>query len=281
MKRFNKEEWVWFLLLAGWSLYLLYLLTKGEIVSFINPKRIPLMWGTLLGMMLLTFYQSTKLFTIPSRNTQLHSYIPMGIVLVCGIFVLTTKESDRLPSLQAQKSLTIASKKENSKFLNEAVENNTAIKSEAIANLTVPDNENAADIPPDREQDVQVMASDEIVLDNENYTKIITDIEQNPEEYIGKKIRLEGFVYRDPQFNSDDFVIARMFMLCCAADAQITGLMATWDKSDRLEDEQWLRVQGILKTKEYEIDGQKNLIPIIQIETANKLPTPDNQYVYY
>jgi len=271
MKRFNKEKWVGFLLLAGWSLYLLYLLTEGEIISFIHPKRIPLMWGALLGMVILTFYQSTKLFTIPSRKTQLYSYMPLGLVLMCGIFLLTTNESDRLPSRQTQKPLTILSKE------------NNAIKPEVIADEVIPNDRNINQGEPNNEQDTpaMAMASDKIVLNDDNYTKTLTDIEQNPDVYIGKKIQLEGFVYRDAQFAPDDFVIARMFMLCCAADAQVTGLMSTWNESSTLENKQWLRVEGVLKTKTYEMDGQKSLMPIIQIETVTKLPTPDNQYVYY
>ncbi|MDF2614304.1 MAG: hypothetical protein K0S71_2090 [Clostridia bacterium] len=281
MKRFNKEEWIWFLLIAGWSLYLLYLLTTGEIISFINPKRIPLMWGTLLGIVILTFYQSTKLFTIPSRRTQFSSYIPIGLVLMCGVFVLTTKESDRLTMMQPQKAVVIGPKEGDSKTDSESIKNNTAIKSEALANLPISNDDDTSVPSLNTGEDVEVIASNKVVLNSENYTKILTDIEQNPKDYIGKRIQLEGFVYRGPQFEPDDFVIARMYMLCCAADAQITGLMASWERGSTLGEEQWLHVEGVLKTKEYEMDGQKSLIPIIEIETAVKLPTPDNQYVYY
>ena len=289
MKRFNKGEWIGFILLVGWALYLLYLLTKGSIVSFIHPKRIPLMWGTLIGILVLAFYQSTKLFTIPSRKAVYHSYLPIGLVLLCGVFTLTAKETDRISDSKPQMLLTQQVNNEERKgVMSSSVNKNETIQSDEAKPETI--TSETKSVEPDITTSKKIVSSDnknlkgssnEIILDDENYTEILADIEQNPNEYMGKKIKLEGFVYRDEQFEKNDFVVARMFMVCCAADAQVTGLMATWDKSSTLNDKQWVRVEGVLKTQTYEIEGQKSLIPMIHIVSVAKIQTPDNQYVYY
>lgn len=131
----------------------------------------------------------------------------------------------------------------------------------ALVNAVPAKNEKEEQSPPETK---------EIILNDENYTKILSDIEANPSQYIDKKITAEGFVYRDPTFGENDFVVARMFMVCCAADAQIAGLMARWDDSSALEDKQWIQVKGILKTQTYTLSGEESLIPIIHIQSVIK-----------
>lgn len=65
------------------------------------------MWGTLIALLILAFYQSTKLFTIPSRKSVLPGYLPMGIILLFGILALNAKETDRVFSAQQVMSTAI------------------------------------------------------------------------------------------------------------------------------------------------------------------------------
>lgn len=276
MKRFNKAEWIGFVFLLGWIVYLVYLLKSGGIVSYIHPKRIPLMWGTVLGMIVLALYQSSKLFTIPSRQAKTGVYMPIGLILLCGLLTLTSKETDRAVQLRPQSVLS-----NSTSSAAETEDNSEEAKDAGVTYLEegeafIESNPNEIDNAENK-----VAGADEIFVKDENYTQTLSDIEQNPSQYVGRKIVLEGFVYRDPSFGKNDFVVARMFMICCAADAQITGLMATWDKSNSLNDNQWIKAEGILKTQSYVIEGQESLIPIIHITSAEKLPTPENQYVYY
>ncbi len=286
MKRFNKSEWLGFIFLMGLTLYLGYLLRKGNIVSYIHPKRIPLMWAALGGLILLMGYQSMKVFTTPSRKTNYLSYLPLGFLILCSIMTLTLQETDRFSPGKVQSSVVAAAgtKERVEKILPDeksGEENNTS--QEAFNPDSGQEDLYEPSLNSEREEnkteDYRLL--EKIELNSDNYTKIISDIEQNPEKYIGKKIKLEGFVYRDPQFDEDEFVIARMYMLCCAADAQVTGLMCRWDKSTIVRDEQWIVAEGVLMCEDYEIDGGTSRIPVIQLSKVTKLKTPENQYIYY
>jgi putative membrane protein len=284
VKRFNKEQWVGFILLIGLAFYLAYLLREGDIISFVHPKRIPLMWGTLAGLIVLALYQTTKIFTVPSRKTHFNGLFSIGFVLLCGVLTVTAKESDRLPQNDLQKSMMVALKDQQG----------TRVSNELLPEEPIDLSDDLQQIPTDVEvfeeanessEPVvsleQMRSSDKIVLNNDNYTEVLSDIEQNPDQYLGKAIEVEGFVYRDPQFQPDEFVIARMFMVCCAADTQIIGFMCQWEESDQIEISQWLSIKGVLEVETYETDGQQTFMPVIKVKEAEKLETPENQYVYF
>ncbi len=275
MRRFNQVEWIGFILLSGLALYLTYLLREGEIISFIHPKRIPLMWATLAGIMTLVAYQSTKIFTIPSRKASLKSYFSLGFILLCGGITLTAGETDRFSSVQTSKNISIASQMQK----NYEVIDSTATQSEKVLDVERYAHDWAQ--AQARQADEAVFSSDTITVTGDNYIKVLSEIENNSERHIGKKMILEGFIYREPGFAPDEFVIARMYMICCAADAQITGLMCKGSKSTSLADDQWVRVEGILEVQAYKIDGEESLIPIIKISEVLPLATPENQYIYY
>lgn len=286
MKRFNQGEWIGFILLTGLALYVAYLLRNGEIISFIHPKRVPLMWTALGGLIILVIYQSSKIFTIPARKTSFKSYYALSFVLLCGVVTLSAKETDRFTTAQTSNNISITARRQQSYRAESDV-----LEDEFLSNEygSEPDplvdewlfSEPDYDIYEEGIEDLEIELSDTILLTNENYIKTLTDIEHNPDKYKDKTIITEGFVYRDPQFAEDEFVIARMYMICCAADAQITGLMCQGEKSISLPYRQWVRIEGVLKIESYELDGQQSILPIIQIQEVQELPTPDNQYIYY
>ncbi|WP_069998318.1 TIGR03943 family putative permease subunit [Cellulosilyticum sp. I15G10I2] len=288
MKRFNKEAWIGFILLAGLAVYLTYLLRSGGILSFINPKRISLMWMTLAGILILSIYESSKIFTIPNRRINLNQHIPLGVILLCGVMTLTAKETDRFSVGNAKSNIvTASSSQEKPKESTEGVDESAALNAEQEVFGA-----NDYELPWEQQgEDFEVIQQDTVdepyylremvILNNDNYTKVLSDIEQNPDLYEGKSIVLEGFVYHDPQFAPDEFVIARMYMICCAADAQITGLLCKGPQSDELERDQWVSIEGVIAIENYEMDGQTMLMPIVKILEATKLPTPENQYIYY
>lgn len=309
MKRFNKAQWIGFLALAGLTLYLFYLLSGGKIISFIHPERISLMWGTLFGLAAMTMYQSTKIFTIPSRKQNINSFLPLLFILFCGVSSAAAKETDRLPDGKAQSIAGVVSSREKAvagreteqaKFQTAANEsgvnqNSTssdslqAALSEAVQTSSLDNSESDADSgrtqlgsdSMQQDKDDRQKSDSEIILNNENYTKIIMDIEQHPDQYSGKKVTVEGFVYRDKRFTAKQFVAARLFMVCCAADAQLIGFMCEGEQSSSLKDKQWIKVKGVLEVQNLDMNGQISSIPVIKMSSVSKLPTPENQYVYY
>lgn len=261
MRRFNVIEWIGFILLAGLAYYLIYLLRSGQIISFIHPKRVPIMWASVATLLLLVAYQASKIFTIPNRVKGVKNYLSLAFILVCSLFTLSAKETDRFNTTQTIQNISINPP--------------TSPNYEQIEDVNTYINEWA------QKQEQEIDLPDSITITAENYVTMLSDIEHNAQRYVGKKIILEGFIYRDPAFATDEFVLARMYMICCAADVQVTGLMCKGNQSQTLADDQWVKVEGVLQVQNYEMYGEQSLMPVIQIAQIEVLATPDNQYIYY
>ena len=71
----------------------------------------------------------------------------------------------------------------------------------------------------------------EIVLNSDNYYRTIVALGSKPEEYVGYKIYMTGYVNReDNTLKSNEFTLSRMAMACCIADVSPIGL--TMHKND-------------------------------------------------
>ena len=80
-----------------------------------------------------------------------------------------------------------------------------------------------------------------IVLTDENFVEINNDIFTYPENYVGRKITYEGFMYYE-----QDYIVVARFNYCCGFDKYIIGLQCISDIQMPEEDE-WVKVEGKIK----------------------------------
>jgi putative membrane protein len=113
-----------------------------------------------------------------------------------------------------------------------------------------------------------------IELNENNYVKILHDIGKNVGRYKGKKIKLSGFVYKDSQQASNEFILSRLVMTCCAADSQVIGIKSVWQDTPNLNNNEWVKIEGNIEL------SQDGVSPVIRIEKIEKIKRPDNIYVY-
>ena len=74
----------------------------------------------------------------------------------------------------------------------------------------------------------------------------------------------------------DRFVIIRMMMSCCAADAQPVALPIEPQQKPGFPEMTWVKVVG---TASFPVVGGKRM-PLIQNACLEKIPTPDDPYLY-
>ncbi|WP_312815481.1 TIGR03943 family putative permease subunit [Sedimentibacter sp.] len=87
---------------------------------------------------------------------------------------------------------------------------------------------------------------------NDEFYPWITEIYANIDRYEGYEITMTGFVFKDQEyFNEDEFVPARLAMVCCAADLAPVGILCLYDNLSELESGQWITVTGILHKGQY------------------------------
>jgi len=117
---------------------------------------------------------------------------------------------------------------------------------------------------------------DIIAVKEEGFLETLTSLDLYRDNFIGKTIRISGFVYREDDMSEDTFVISRMAMQCCSADASPYGFLVQWDDANAFEKDKWIEVIGTFGLTEY------NGIEIVQLKATEitTIEAPNDPYVY-
>lgn len=121
-----------------------------------------------------------------------------------------------------------------------------------------------------------------IRFNNDNFSDMTNEISYNLNKYKGKKITLSGFVYRDEHFSKNTFVTARMLIICCAADAEVTGLACRVKNNASPKNNEWISITGTINSIEnFDKDySDQKTIPIIDVESIKRINKPSSPYIY-
>jgi uncharacterized repeat protein (TIGR03943 family) len=90
-----------------------------------------------------------------------------------------------------------------------------------------------------------------------------------------RRIQLTGFAMRGPQ---DQWLLARMMVSCCAADARPVKVALDGELPEGLADQQWVRVTGKYSGREITDDVNGEAIPFISVSDVTLIPVPQEQY---
>ncbi|MDD7290456.1 MAG: TIGR03943 family protein [Veillonella caviae] len=112
----------------------------------------------------------------------------------------------------------------------------------------------------------------EIVLNSDNYYQTIITMGSHPEEYIGYKLYMTGYVNRDDNtLKANEFTVSRMAMSCCIADVAPIGMTMHKDNGDTISNDEWITIEGSVSTRNFhgrqqpyiEVQKIKNAEPIL------------------
>lgn len=120
-------------------------------------------------------------------------------------------------------------------------------------------------------------AQNPIVIEDATYLESSTAIDLFMHAFEGKPVRIEGFVYRQDEMTDSQFVVARLAMECCTADATPYGFLVEWPEAAALEEDTWVTVTGTLRVVSYH--GVE--ISSIVAQSVEKMASmPETPYVY-
>lgn len=122
-----------------------------------------------------------------------------------------------------------------------------------------------------------------IVVTAAQFDAILSRLWDDPERYAGRQVSITGFSYYRETWGDDLFVVARMLMWCCAADAYIVGLaVETSNAYPRPRDGQWIEVDGILGVTSQIETGATVLesVPTLRDVQWRNVPPPESEYVF-
>ncbi|WP_019152555.1 TIGR03943 family putative permease subunit [Robertmurraya massiliosenegalensis] len=98
----------------------------------------------------------------------------------------------------------------------------------------------------------------------------------NPEDFVGRKIRLSGFVYREQGIAENQLILSRFLITHCIADASVLGMLTEFSQVPDLKEDTWLELEGILDMKM--LNGV--VIPVIHASNWKVIDEPQDPYVY-
>lgn len=108
-----------------------------------------------------------------------------------------------------------------------------------------------------------------------NYTNILKDSHENINEYVGKRIKFSGFIYRLYDFNENQFVLGRNMIISSDYQAVVVGFLCELNNNIKYKDGTWVEIEGIIEKGEYH--GE---IPIVKITAIKEIKVPNEEYVY-
>jgi putative membrane protein len=116
-----------------------------------------------------------------------------------------------------------------------------------------------------------------MVINDDIFAKWYCDVYDNLDAFKGKKCKYLAQVYSVEDFEENQFLAGRYFMVCCAADLVGYGMVCESDKRSELKDEEWITVEGTIG--EYEYNGY--MVPLLTDVTITEAEAPDVTYIYY
>ena len=127
-------------------------------------------------------------------------------------------------------------------------------------------------LPYDRDQDV-------IHLEDEDYGIWYIDVQDNPDEYVGKTIVFKAMVMKNKEFPADVFVPGRNAMTCCADDIRFLGFVCKYKDTASLKRRQWVMVTATFEWEYSDLYGEKG--PVLRATEVAQTSAPKEDLVYF
>jgi uncharacterized repeat protein (TIGR03943 family) len=296
-------------ILAAFSLYVVHLVKLDKLQYYIVPKMIPFVKYAAVALFMIAIYfvylslqsslQKHKEADCDCGHEPPRSWLKSG--LVYGIFLIplllgfampdtimgsdaayvkgmnlqaTTVQRDNIPT-----SMTPINDPLNSQLPASTAEAETG----QLANADVTTNPLLDELFPYDEYTKEyadlgkrLYEQDPIKVSEEGFLEIITAVDLYRNNFIGKTVELSGFIYREPDMNPNQFVVSRIAMTCCSADAMPYGFLVEWSKAAHYEADDWVTVTGVIGLTEY----NDNEIIVLDARKITKIDAPKDPYVY-
>lgn len=292
LNKLNINTCLKILLLLGFTSFYLFTVFSGSVKQYVHPRIIPYIIFAAIVMVLIAILLVGELLKKQHMKTKSWTLLFFLIPLLMG-FALPPKTFDS--STKATGSLDLSSNTiyETNKTSSKPVieQDQTPIEKPVEANdvddiierneiddsLDNSSNKISSDISSDSRNDIVNIDDGVIIMDDTNYYKYLNEIYENLDKYKETKIEVIGFVFKDnKEFKDNEFVPARLLMVCCAADMVPIGFLCQYDDTVQLEKDSWVKVTGILDSTEFE----GNKIPIINATTVQQVDEPEDAYIY-
>ncbi len=235
------------LVLAGWGIGFMWLLSMGRYQYFIRPSLVPLIVGSLVMTGLFLMALSTRRVTEHVHHHGAgHPIVNAAILLLPLAYMVAGGAAAGLDSYAFQKRYVGLDKR----------------RAERPAGRLPPL------IKEGRTPSATSRSGGEVTL---------LGLAEDMDRFAGQDVTIIGRVFRHKDQPADECWLFRFAMICCAADAIPIGAVVRHPRADALERDAWVRVRGRVSVTASE-DGTRTLG--IRAEQLERIDQPRDPYMY-
>jgi len=266
LHQFNVDIISKIFLLLGYATFYMYVIFTDQVRQYVHPRIVPYMIFTSIVMIIISSLLLEELLKGKKGKTNPWPLLFFMIPLIMA-FVLPAKTFDSSTGMGGNFELSAGA--------------NVYRNSQGSLEREEEDEENFVGSEDVYEKNVSEIGIEfqngVIVLDDDNFYTYLSEIYVNLDKYEGEKIEVVGFVFNDSEeFADNEFVPARLMMVCCAADMVPVGFLCRYDKARDLEKDSWVKVSGTITKSEF----QGVIMPVINVTYIEKTDKPKYDYIY-
>ena len=103
-----------------------------------------------------------------------------------------------------------------------------------------------------------------IQIEDKDYAFFYRDLTENLENYVGKTVKFKGLVARDNRLASEDIVVGRHVMTCCADDIEYCGVACVLPQVMNLQTRDWIVVTAKVQFQKHRIYRGKGPVRVAE-----------------
>lgn len=115
-----------------------------------------------------------------------------------------------------------------------------------------------------------------ILFNDSIYSSYYEAISSDIDKFQGRKVSLNGFVYKEEGFSEDQLVVSRFLVTHCVADASIIGFLSEFPDAATIEKDTWIKIEGVIETGSY----MDTPIPLVKVTKWEISEEPEVPYLY-
>lgn len=252
MKVTNKiNQWLWWFILLGFLIMLGELVWSNRIRFLLHPRMNIFVYLGIVLLMALLGHQSLLL----TQKSKAKKRFRWGYLVFCLPLMLAATR----PQLMAS----------------DILENKPLIIGQAeVAAETVTETQ--------RVQDEAIQEETSLEVKDPFYAQVM-NLQSNLDQSIGESITIEGFVFKQDNFEPSQMVVARLLITCCASDAGVLGILVESNESlEAFAADSWVRAQGKVTAFTYYDEGTQSefTLPKLELTLIESIEPYASPYVY-
>jgi len=272
------------LIFAGFSLFIVYLVKTDSLQYYIAPRISLYVKWSAIGLMILAIYQLFMAIQagsgergccacdhVPAKSWMKNSciYALFLLPLALGFLMPNRVMGSEIASMKGMNlsPTNMMNTKERTPRDGIRDENDEALKKLFPADEFT---EEYADLA------IRLYKKDVIQIQELGFMERLTAIDLYLDQFLGHRMQISGFVFREEEMKGDKFVVSRMAMQCCSADAAPYGIIVQAAKGRNYAEDAWIEVTGTIRKTNYE----GNEVMVLDAEQIEKIKAPKDTYVY-